>query len=480
MWCAGSSQQMRAVCGFVTIVVGSPISLSDREPRRMDILLVEDDDDFRLTVRQWMTRRGHRVADVGRGDAALEQMSQRRFDVAIIDLRLPDMTGLDLLQRWHDAGIETEIIMLTGSATVETAVEAMKCGANDYLTKPFGLSALEERCRKAAEHGRVKKEAEQWKAIARREQVTREMVGDSPALRAALQLIERIGPTDKPVLVLGETGVGKELAARAIQRCSLRADRPFVVVNCAALPDQLVESELFGHEKGAFTGATEAKAGLFEVADGGTLFIDEIGELPGAVQPKLLRVLEDGSLRRVGSSQERRVDVRIVAATNRDLSVEVREHRFREDLWYRINVLPIILPPLRDRSGDVSLLVHHFLPTGWSIEADALEALQHYNWPGNVRQLRNVMDRATILATPPIVSLDDLPTEIIDQTGEIVPGTIAAAASATGDHLVDIERQHVQDVLQRCEGNKSLAARALGIHRRKLYRILERLRLEDS
>lgn len=445
----------------------------------MDILIVEDDEGFRATARQWMLRHGHHVVEAQTGAEALKCMSERRFDVAIIDLHLPDMSGLDLLQPLNGESVETETIMLTGSATVETAVEAMKRGATDYLTKPFPLAALEERCRKALEHGQLRKEAAQWKTIARRQQAREDIVGSSPALRECLRLIERVGPTDKPVLILGETGVGKELAAKAVQKCSPRADQPFVVVNCAALPDQLIESELFGHEKGAFTGAADAKTGLFEIADGGTLFIDEIGELPGSLQPKLLRVLEDGSLRRVGSTKERRVDVRIIAATNRDLSVEMAERRFREDLWFRINVFTIELPPLRDRPGDVPLLVQYFLPPDWTIDPDALASMERYRWPGNVRQLRNVIDRATILAEGDVVTIDDLPAELFAETK--TGGELTVAASTIGDATLEsMERTHVQSILQDCGGNKSQAAKALGIHRRKLYRLLERLGLENA
>jgi len=425
-----------------------------------------------------MTRHGHVVVDAARGEVALRHLAERRFDVAIIDLYLPDMSGMDLLQHLQREESETETILLTGGATVETAVEAMKRGASDYLTKPFPLAALEERCRKAAEHGRLRREAEQWKAVARRQVGADAMVGESAGLRDVRRLIERVAPTDKPVLIQGETGAGKELVARAVQRHSRRADRPFVAVNCAALPEQLIESELFGHEKGAFTGAADAKPGLFEVADGGTLFIDEVGELPGPLQPKLLRVLEDGSLRRVGSAKERRVDVRIVAATNRDLRIEVRERRFREDLWYRINVFPIAVPPLRDRLGDIPLLVRHFLPADWTITPDAQAALQDYRWPGNVRQLRNVLDRAMILANDRTVTMDDLPSELVDDTATTrSPSGVAPLLDST---LETLERTHVQAILQECGGNKSQAARALGIHRRKLYRLLERLGVTDE
>ena len=331
----------------------------------MELLLVQDGDDFRDTVARWMVRHGHRVAERASGQEGLALITQPQFDVAILDANLPDLSGLDLLQEIKCRSDEIEIIMLTGEAKVESAVEAMKRGACDDLSKPFPLAELEERCLKAAEWGALRRENLRWKGLAARTQSAPTLIGDSPEMRQVYRLIERVGPTDAPVLIQGETGTGKELTARAIQRASRRIDQPFVTVNCAALLEQTVESELFGHEKGAFTRAFQSRPGLLEIADQGTLFIDEIGELPPSVQPKLLRLLEDGSLRRVGASQERRVNVRIIAATNRDLAEEVRENRFREDLLYRINVMAITLPPLRAHRADIPLLIRHFLPREW-------------------------------------------------------------------------------------------------------------------
>jgi transcriptional regulator with GAF, ATPase, and Fis domain len=267
------------------------------------------------------------------------------------------------------------------------------------------------------------------------------------------------------------------LVARALHRHSQRAEKPMVVINCAALPEPLLESELFGHEKGAFTGAVAAKPGLFEVADGGTLFIDEIGELPGSLQAKLLRVLEDGSLRRIGSVQERRVSVRLLAATNRNLAQEVQASRFREDLYYRINVMSLELPPLRQRQGDVPLLVSHFLGPGWEIEPAALAALERYSWPGNVRQLINALERAKILAESETIRVQDLPREVV--TPAAAPHSETGSA-ATTDDLAAIQRGKVIEVLRRVSGNKTKAARALGIDRRKLYRLLEKYAIADS
>ncbi|MEZ6068440.1 MAG: sigma-54 dependent transcriptional regulator [Planctomycetaceae bacterium] len=324
----------------------------------------------------------------------------------------------------------------------------------------------------AAEKGRLQSENLRLKTLLERDRRPTRIVGESEPMREVYRLIDRAGPTDKTVLVLGESGTGKELVARALQERSQRRNGPFVTINCAALPEQLVESELFGHIKGAFTGATATKPGMFEVADGGTLFIDEIGELPLALQPKLLRVLEDGSLRRVGTHQERRVNVRIIAATNRDLRAEVEAGRFREDLYYRINVISLRLPALRERRSDIPALIEHFLQPGWDIEPDARARLIDYDWPGNVRQLINVLERAMILADQELVTLDDLPGEIL----KAVPIERHDAAPAMFDskNLDDLQRSHVLAVLKQEGGNKARAARTLGIHRRKLYRLLER------
>jgi len=435
-------------------------------------MIIEDDADFRATATQWMQRKGHLVFTAADGRSALELIQQRQFQVVILDANLPDVRGIDLLLELRSRSEEIEVIILTGAATVETAVEAMKRGACDYLSKPFPFAELEERCLKAAERGELRRNSLRWKSIAQRSQSHTVLIGNSARMREVERLIARVGPTDAPVLIQGETGTGKELTARAIQRASRRLEQPFVTINCAALPEQLVESELFGHEKGAFTGAVNSRPGLFEVADQGTLFIDEIGELPPALQPKLLRVLEDGSLRRVGSTREMSVDVRIIAATNRDLSREVRENRFREDLLYRINVMSIELPPLREHAEDIPLLIRHFLPPKWEIEPEAELMLSRFSWLGNVRQLKNVLERATILAEGSIITVDDLPSEIANSIlGDPLPSEVEET------NLESIERNHVVEVMQKCQGNKAQAARMLGVHRRKLYRILERLGL---
>jgi len=364
----------------------------------LSLLLVDDDDGLRSDMAEFFQRQGHRVTHCDNGERALELAEQQSFDVIVLDLVMPGQSGMQVLTKLKERSAECEVVVLSGEATIEKAVEAMKLGAREVLTKPISLKELDRLVRKAYETGQLRKENSQLKAMLRRQQGSVEIIGQSPAMQAVFRLVERVGPTDKPILVQGESGTGKELIARALHQSSHLADKPLVVINCAALPATLLESELFGYEKGAFTGAVGMKQGLFEVADGGTLFIDEIGELAGELQAKLLRVLEDGSLRRVGSVKERRVHVRLIAATNRDLQEEVKAKRFREDLYYRINVLTMELPPLRQRAGDLRLLVEHFADSDWQIDPEVIPILERYSWPGNVRQLQNAIDRAKILA----------------------------------------------------------------------------------
>ncbi len=454
--------------------------MSNTPSNPMRLLLVEDDDEFRETCALWMTRKGHDVEQAANAHDGLHLCLHKQFDVAVIDLNMPGMSGLELLERLSSETIDTEVIMLTGQATVDTAVQAMKLGATDYLSKPFPLPELEKRCCNAWDRGQLKKENKQLRAVIERSQPKVRMIGESPQMQNVRRLIERAGPTDKAILIQGESGSGKELVARDLQSCSLRSDKPFVTINCAALPEQLVESELFGHEKGAFTGATATTPGLFEVADGGTIFIDEIGEMPLGLQPKLLRVLEDGSLRRVGSHQERRVDVRLIAATNRDLSEMASEGNFREDLYYRVNVLTIELPPLRDRTGDVPLLIEHVLGSDWSLTEEARVSLESYGWPGNVRQLINVLERATILAENHRIELTDLPGEVARPAHHDRPTMQQTTQQPSYQKLEDLERAHVIQILRQQAGNKAQAARSLGIHRRKLYRLLDRFNIQPE
>jgi DNA-binding NtrC family response regulator len=435
----------------------------------IDLLIVDDDAEYRATVARRFSRRGYRVQEAPDGETALELAARRQYQVAVVDLVMPGLSGLELLQKLKAGSPDCEVVLLTGQGTIETAVEAMKRGAHDFLTKPFPLAELEVIVQKAYEQRQLRKENRQLKAVLERSQPQSEMIGRSNAMKEVFRLIERAGPTDKAILIQGESGTGKELVARALHQASKRAEKPMVVINCAALPETLLESELFGHEKGAFTGAVCAKPGLFELADGGTLMIDEVGEMPGSLQAKLLRVLEDGSFRRVGSLKECRVDVRLLAATNRDMTTEVKAGRFREDLFYRINVMSLELPPLRERSGDIPLLVRKFLGDSWDIEPEAMQALESYSWPGNIRQLLNVIERAKILADDDVVRAEDLPHELRRPSAE--PHNLNGSG---GDRLDDIERTHVLEVLEREKGNKARTARVLGINRRSLYRLLEK------
>jgi DNA-binding NtrC family response regulator len=389
-------------------------------------------------------------------------------------MMMPGMSGLEVLKELQARHAECEVVMLTGEATVESAVEAMKLGAREFLTKPISLKELDRLVRKAYETAQLRKENRQLKAMLRYQRAPTHIIGQSPQMQEMFRLIARVGPTDKPILIQGESGTGKELVARALHDASPLADKPLVVINCAALPETLLESELFGYEKGAFTGAVGMKPGLFEVADGGTLFIDEIGELALPLQSKLLRVLEDGMLRRVGSVKERRVRVRLLAATNRELQEEVNAKRFREDLFYRINVLTIYLPPLRERAGDLTLLVEHFAGPDWQIERDVIPILEKYSWPGNVRQLQNAIDRAKILADDEYIRVENLPPEIVNSARR------RPHLGSADVNLETITREHVLETYRRHHHNKARTARALGIGRRSLYRLFEKYDIAEK
>jgi DNA-binding NtrC family response regulator len=448
------------------------MSSTDGKPV-LEILLVDDDADLRGDMKSYFQRQGHHIEQCGTGEEALELLEQRAFNVVVLDMMMPGMSGLEVLQELQKRHTECEVVVLTGGATVESAVEAMKLGAREFLTKPISLKELDRLVCKAYETGQLRKENEQLKAVLRQQNRTSRIVGESPQMQEIFRLVARVGPTNKPILIQGESGTGKELVARALHEASPIADKPLVVINCAALPETLLESELFGYEKGAFTGAVGAKQGLFEVADGGTLFVDEIGELAPSLQAKLLRVLEDGTLRRVGSVKERRVHVRLIAATNRDLQYEVNEKRFREDLFYRINVLTIQLPPLRKRTGDLKLLVEHLIAPEWKLEPEVLPILERYSWPGNVRQLQNALDRAKILADDDVIKAENLPPEIVNSS---------RTRTATADSDVDLDtltRDHVLETYHRHDCNKARTARALGIGRRTLYRLLEKYNISE-
>jgi DNA-binding NtrC family response regulator len=440
----------------------------------LDLLLVDDNSELRSDMASYFGRQGHRVEQASGGEEALDLLERRSYDVMVLDLVMSGISGLEVLKELQSRNAECEVVMLTGEGTIESAVEAMKLGAREFLTKPVRLKELDRLVRKAHETGQLRKENRQLKAVLRYQQGATHIIGESPQMQEMFRLIARVGPTDKPILIQGESGTGKELVARALHESSPLADKPLVVINCAALPETLLESELFGYEKGAFTGATGMKPGLFEVADGGTLFIDEIGELAQSLQAKLLRVLEDGTLRRVGSVKERRVRVRLLAATNRDLQEEVQQKRFREDLFYRINVLTLHLPPLRERSGDLALLIEHFTGDEWQLDPDVVPTLERYSWPGNVRQLQNAIDRAKILADDDRILVENLPPEIVN-SAQSRPRPISDDVD-----LDTLTREHVLETYRRHGSNKAQTARALGIGRRTLYRLLEKYSIVDT
>jgi DNA-binding NtrC family response regulator len=450
-------------------------------PRALPRLLIVDDDvELQGLLRARFDRLGMTVTVASSGEEALGKLTHVRCDVALLDLHLPGISGLDLLARLKEMQPEMEVILLTANSSVETAVLAMKRGAYDYLTKPFRLQELEVHIQKAFEKVQLARREKQWVCQLHNESPRHRLVGSSPAMRKVASLIEKVSGTESTVLIIGPSGSGKEVVARAIHAGSPRRDRPMVTINCAALQETLLESELFGHEKGAFTGAVHAKPGLVEVAEGGTLFIDEIGEMATGLQAKLLRVLEDGHYRRVGATSEMHADVRVVAATNRRLEDELKNGRFREDLYYRLNVISIRLPPLCERKQDVPELVEHFLstrplgPKRFHITPDALEALVRYDWPGNVRELANVLERAQILAEDHCITIDDLPENLVGYHTEPVD------EQAETLDLHQTQRRHIIGVLEEVHGNKVHAARALGVSRRALYRLLKKYGLHDE
>jgi two-component system response regulator HydG len=457
------------------------------------LILIADDERSNLeSLSRIFAKEGWRVATAESGASALEVLRRERVAVLVTDLMMPGMSGEALLRAARTVSPETEVVLVTAYGTVEAAVSAMKEGAYDFITKPVKRHAIVKTVRQALEKVNLLAENRALKAqLAELGIASSPLLGNAPPFRAALDAIRQAGPTSATVLLHGESGTGKELAARMLHDLSPRAGAPFVPINCAAIPETILESELFGYEKGAFTGAAGRKEGRFERAHGGTLFLDEVGEMPPSVQVKLLRVLQDGVVERLGGTQPVQVDVRIVAATNKDLAQEVKAGRFREDLFYRLNVVAIRLPPLRERRQDVPLLASAFLRRlaekhGKAIDGftpGAVASLEAYGWPGNVRELEHAVERAVVLSRGGVVDEADLPEAVRHARAAAGAPAPAAGASASappsiavaiGTPMQDVERLVIRETLRHTRGDKNLAAQLLGIAARTIYRKLDR------
>ena len=446
------------------------------------LLIVDDDQVARELLAETLGREGYRVRVAGGGAEALGLAGAEPFDMALVDLRMPDLDGLAVLKQLAMIQPDLPVVILTAFATIETAIAAVNAGAFDYLSKPFRMEEIKLVVRRTLDARRLARENLQYRQELGAHYGFEGLIGQSHQMVEIYKLIARMAALDTTVLIEGETGTGKELVARAIHGASGRAARPFVVVDCAALPETLFESELFGHERGAFTGAFAARRGLLETSAGGTCFLDEIGELTAPLQAKLLRTLQERSIRRVGGNDEIPFDVRVVVATNRDLRKLVADGGFRDDLYYRLNVVTITMPPLRERASDIPLLAQHFLEvfarrSGRAIKRLAPESvalLTGYRWPGNVRELEHVIERATALSASETLLPDDFPPHLREERDR------APRLPADGMTLEDVKRWYVNKVLEESGGNKLRAAELLGIDRRTLYRILERQATEDE
>ena len=457
------------------------------------ILIAEDEANLRLVLQKELERLGYRVHAAPDGEAALRKLEESNVDVMLCDINMPRIDGMEVLRRVHERPNPPEVIMLTGQATVETAVEAMKLGAYDYLTKPYRINELDVRVKQAAEKRRLRVDNTRLREQLARQSGIPEIVSVSDAMAEALRLVERVAPSDASVLITGESGTGKELIAHAIHRLSNRSESSFIDLNCAAFQESLLESELFGYEAGAFSGAKGRKLGLIELADGGTLFLDEVTELPAQLQAKLLRAIETRTFFRVGGVRKVEVNVRIVAATNRNLDSVVEDGSFRSDLLYRINGFQISLVPLRERPEDVEPLARHLLTqiagaNGPELDITALDSLRSYHWPGNVRQLKNCLERAVLLSNNGRITAADLPPEVSRrapvaplvlnplQAGATVEAGAAGAASPAS--LREMERQQILAALEQTGWHRGKTAEMLGISASTLYRRLRDYDLE--
>ncbi len=441
------------------------------------LLLVDDDTAFRQVMAGELSRLGYEVDAVGTGEEAIRRVAATEPELVLLDLHLPGMGGLETLKAIQAATPATEVIMLTGHGSIDTAIESIRIGAFDYVVKPCPLDELHIRLQRAIERRSLRQRANLLDRVLTPPDLGSSFIGDSPEFRRLLGLIDRVAPSDSTVLITGETGAGKERVAKLIHARSSRRSRPFVVVECAALQENLLQSELFGHERGAFTGADRAKPGLFEVAHGGTIFLDEIGEVSPATQTKLLRVLDTSTFRHVGGTREIRVDVRILTATNRDVPSMVRQGLFREDLFYRLSTITVEVPPLRARGGDVDLLAQHFVTvlngrfgSSKQIGEAALQLLRRHNWPGNVRELLHVVEAALVLSEGSHVLPEHLPVSLRNSKPPLSANPLAPDAPLPT--LEQAERTYIRLALEASNGHRGNAARILGISERNLYRKL--------
>lgn len=444
------------------------------------VLIVEDDTKLRHALKEIMTREGYAVDATESGDTAVSMIKDTVYDLVITDLKLPGIDGMDVLRSVQKLARDTSVIIITAYATVDTAVEAMKEGAEDYIAKPFNLDEIRLIVRKVLDKKALVDDNRFLRNQLKKKYSFGNLVGNSEAMVEVYKTIEKIKNSRATILILGETGTGKELVARAIHFNSVRSEKPFLPVNCAALAETLLESELFGYVKGAFTGAVRDKQGVFEVAHGGTVFLDEIGDISPRLQQILLRVLENGEIQPVGSTVRRKVDVRVVAATNRDLGNMVKQGTFRADLYYRLNVISLELPPLRMRTEDIAMLAGHFLRKYAAenekaindMSRDALQLLERYTWPGNVRELENVVERATLLETSREITPESLPENIRN-----APQAPPVNPDEDLQTLEEVGRTYIETVLKKTGGNKARASEILGINRTSLWRMIQRLKI---
>ncbi len=453
------------------------------------ILIIDDEAIIRETLSDWLEREGYITETAITGEEGIEKERINKFDIAIVDLKLPGMDGIEIIRKLKEIDPDISVIMITAYATIETAVCAMKEGASDYLTKPFNLEEISLVVKKIAEHQRLIAENILLRKQLQERYSFKNIVGKSPKMRKIFELIESVADSDSTILIQGDSGTGKEVIARAIHQRSSRANRPFITVNCAAIPDNLLESELFGYEKGAFTGALQSKKGRFELANGGTLFLDEVTDMSLAAQIDLLRVLQEKEFRRVGGSKLIPIDVRIIAASNKGIEKEVADNNFREDLYYRINVIPIYLPPLIERKEDIPFLITHFLKKYGKktkreikgVSKEALILLARYNWPGNVRELENVVERAIVLGKEEFIMPNDLP-ERIKKTSDKWEHVLPLTQYPLNKPLEEIEKEYITTILRETGWNLSRTAKTLKITRATLYNKIRRYkirRLED-